>query len=507
MPRRRRSRVYWRNGRAWGDFRDYADVGGGLKALRLGSEPYATQDPDVAADLAAKKLSEFELRRRNRALIGVERSTALGRYAEYHLVEKKRSGRFTDRWLASVEKHLTEAVQFFGVSRDLASITVRDVQRYVAVLRKKPGRRGATIQPGTIRHHLMSLSNLYRRAASEGYVAPGFNPVAALIDKPTATRKEAAFLEVHEAALLLEAARTYRETPSPFARALLRLVGKGRWEGTTGQLLKALAAARPGGSHSITGGWPDTPRGIAAHLGRLKPFLDDRGIRFEKRAGGGPTRIVLDRPDPDAPDQGRSSAAADTAGMLPFMYELLATFLLTGGRRSEVLGLRVEDISFDRKTVTFRPNEHRRLKTSSSRRVVPLWPQLEEILREYVFGGTTPLTSGLLFPGRTGGLLAEPRRPLDGIAVHGGWLAGEIRFHMLRHTYCAARLQTLDRGAPVSPFTVGRELGHGGDSLVKRVYGHLGSIRHRSEVVEYRVSQHEEQLRNQLHELRIRVSK
>ena len=61
---------------------------------------------------------------------------------------------------------------------------------------------------------------------------------------------------------------------------------------------------------------------------------------------------------------------------------------------------------------------------------------------------------------------------------------------MFRHTYCAARLQTLDHGAPVSPFTVAKEMGHGGDSLVKRVYGHLGEVRHRTEVVEYRVENH-----------------
>jgi hypothetical protein len=30
---------------------------------------------------------------------------------------------------------------------------------------------------------------------------------------------------------------------------------------------------------------------------------------------------------------------------------------------------------------------------------------------------------------------------------------------MFRHAYCAARLQTLDRGAPVSTYSVGRELG------------------------------------------------
>lgn len=60
---------------------------------------------------------------------------------------------------------------------------------------------------------------------------------------------------------------------------------------------------------------------------------------------------------------------------------------------------------------------------------------------------------------------------------------------MFRHTYCSTCLQTLDRGAPVSVYTVGRELGHGGDALVKRIYGHLGEAPHRSENVEYRIDQ------------------
>lgn len=68
-----------------------------------------------------------------------------------------------------------------------------------------------------------------------------------------------------------------------------------------------------------------------------------------------------------------------------------------------------------------------------------------------------------------------------------------------------ARLQTLDRGAPVSLFTVGRELGHGGDSLVRRVYGHLGDVRHRAEMVEYRVEQHPNILRGRLDELAQRL--
>jgi hypothetical protein len=45
--------------------------------------------------------------------------------------------------------------------------------------------------------------------------------------------------------------------------------------------------------------------------------------------------------------------------------------------------------------------------------------------------------------------------------MRAGWNKGEIRSKMFRHTYCSARLQTLDGGAPVSPFTVSKELGHG----------------------------------------------
>jgi integrase len=151
--------------------------------------------------------------------------------------------------------------------------------------------------------------------------------------------------------------------------------------------------------------------------------------------------------------------------------------------------------------VTFRPNDWRRLKTRTSHRVVPLWPQLEEILRPYVFG--TRLTRGgtLLFPSFESGkegMLQDLRKLLDRVAVRAGWKRGEIRSKMFRHTYTAARLQTLDRGASVSAYTVSRELGHGGEALIKRVYGHLGTVRHRSEMVEYRVEQHFEQLVDRL---------
>jgi hypothetical protein len=95
-------------------------------------------------------------------------------------------------------------------------------------------------------------------------------------------------------------------------------------------------------------------------------------------------------------------------------------------------------------------------------------------------------------------MLQETRKLLDRVAKRVGWKRGEIRHRIFRHTYCAARLQTLDRGAPVSLYTVSRELGHGSEEMVRRVYSHLGTVRHRSEVVEYRVEQHYERLGDQL---------
>jgi len=404
-----KSRLFRRGTRWWADLRAFRDVGGKREPLVASGETVATTDRVVAETLLADRLRELQERRRNRTLLGYEQAASLAEYAAEHLKMKARSGRFTERWLQLSEHHLRRAVEFFGSGRPLPSIAVRDVQAYTNHLLNMPSPRGGTLSPGTVRAHLNSLSNLYRRAQSESLVTPGYNPVAAMMDKPQQSRREAKWLEVHEAALLLEYARRYR------------------------------------------------PSEISAKLSPVH--------------GG-------------------------------MMYPLLATFLLTGGRLSEVLGLEVGNVGFDRQIVTFRPNRWRRLKTKNAPRVVPLFPQLEDILRTYVFERDEPMAEGLMFPSpRTGGIIHDVRKALDAIAVHAGWKAGEIRPKMFRHTYCAARLQTLDHGAPISPFTVARELGHGGTSLVERVYGHLGTVRHRSEVVEYRVENHRDTLGERLEAL------
>lgn len=410
MPRKRSAhpRVYLRGKRYYGDFRG---LGGGREPLVPDDQTKATTDRDVAEYLAKARARELELQARRRS--GVAVSVTLGPFAADHLVRKARGEKVSVGWLERTETRLARAIKFFGEDRALDTILPSDIEDWIDELRAMKVGRGAeknTMSAGTIRHHLNALSNLYRRAGRNGHVLTGYNPVSALLEKPSANTEEAGWLEVHEAALLLEAARLYR------------------------------------------------------------PVREER--------------------------------------TLPFAYPLIATFLLTGAREKEVLGLEVDDVSFRRKTVTFRPNQWRTLKTKKSHRPVPLWPQLEEILKAYTAerereGGL----ERLLFPsprrnGDAERMLTDIRRTLDAVAERGGWAAGEIRTKLFRHTYCAARLQTTDRGAPVSPFTVSRELGHGGFSMVDRVYGHLGTMRHRSERVEYRVKAFEELLAQRLEAVR-----
>lgn len=404
-------RIYWRERggtpRAYADLRDYADVGGGREALVAPGEKLATADETTAQVLLARRLEQLDGSRRGRTLHGEAPPVTLADFAKAHLVAKAESQKFTEHWLEVTEKCLDRAVAFFGAQRELASITVADVRRWANRLLATPNGRKGTMSASSVRHHLSCLSNLYKRARAERVVPSGYDPVGDFDEKPSPRRGEAKWLEIPDAALLLEAARTYQPDPS-------------------------------------RGGW--------------KP--------------------------------------------IPFAYELIATFLLTGGRESEVLGLEVDDVSLDRAVVTFRPNKWRRLKTLSSHRSVPLWPQLRDALARYL---AMHPPGKLLFPSyRTGkeAVLTDFRKLLDVVAMRAGWKPGEIRSKMFRHTYCSARLQTLDAGAPVSTYTVAREMGHGGEAMVRRVYGHLGQVRHRSEAVEYRIEQHAAKLGGRLEALR-----
>jgi integrase len=160
----------------------------------------------------------------------------------------------------------------------------------------------------------------------------------------------------------------------------------------------------------------------------------------------------------------------------------------------------VGDVSLARNVIHIRPHEHRRLKTAISHRTVPLWPQLREILSAYLFAaGDAPADDALLFPSPiTGRMLTDWRKTLDRIAVRAGFPKGSVRTKAFQHSYASARLQLLENGAPVAVWTVSRELGHGSEAMLRTIYGHLGQVRHRSDVVEYRVEQHADSLAERL---------
>lgn len=408
MARRKKkstAALYWRTRsdgapRAWGDFREYAKQGGKREPLAKPGESRATTDPILAQALFAGRLAELATARDNATLAEpVRRKPTLAEVVTEHIDARGRE-QVTPGWVEATGVFLGRAKDFFGKERRLGAITAEQVVEWLDWLRTVKTKRGTPLSEGSIRHHLNALSKLYRRAQRRGYVAPTYNPVALLDakEKPAIAASSTRCLEVPDAALLLEAARTYP----------------------------------------------------------AKKYEPEMALA----------------------------------------YPMIAAFLLTGGRAKEILGLRVQDVSTDRKTVTFRPNqfhEGQRLKTKGSSRTVPLWPQLAEIL--------TPLLDQRAIDGgkllfRTPHIsdrevaLSDLRDLLDRVARRAGREDGEIRTRLFRVTYATARLQTLDRGAPVSPWTVEKELGHGSRDMLEEVYGRLGDVRHRAEAVEYRVEQH-----------------
>ena len=178
-----------------------------------------------------------------------------------------------------------------------------------------------------------------------------------------------------------------------------------------GERLKELETTRRQGIVS-TGRSQETPLGAFAAY-HLKQKKDVRAIMDEKVAPGynpvamwGHNRPKGKKTEAHWLEVHKAALLLEAAKLykpersdvaIPDLHALIATHLLTGGRPAEVRGLAIADVSFQHKTVTFRPNEQRRLKTDTSTRTVPLWPQLEEILTAYLKGPNAP-KGKLLFP-------------------------------------------------------------------------------------------------------------
>ena len=397
--------VYWRRrqggvARAYGDFRGIP--GGAREPLKPQGASTATTDPVQAQELFARRLRELTEAAQDGRARRTERRITVAGAVEKFMEHRRQQSRVTPAWIEATEGMLGRAVRFFG-ARPLASLQADDVVAWLADLRKPAAGRKRAYREESIRKHMNALAGVFRRAQRAGWVPQGFNPVSLLEgdERPAREPSRTAWLEVPDAAKLLDAARTYR-------------------------------------------------------------------------------------PGPNEPE-------------MHLAYPMLAAFLLTGGRADEVLGLDVSDLLFDRRLIAFRPNRWRsgkQGKTTGATRMVPMWPQLEQVLREYLEGYHLELRLkfdpglSLLFPSvYTGGRIRDIRDLIDRVARRAGLPEGIYRSRAFRITYATARLQTTDRGAPIAQKTVEVELGHASGAMLQKVYGRLGTVRERGEVVEYRVAE------------------
>src|SRR5207253_1086064 len=192
--------IYWRERggvrRAYADLRVY---GGKREPLVAQGEELATADPIIAQQLFTERLKQLDAATRDRVLHGITRRVTLEDYATEHLKAKIASGKVTAAQVAANEHCLERAVAHFGTDRHLTEVTTADVRQWMDALRAQANGRGGTLSGGTIKHHLDGLSNLYRRAIGEGVVPMGYNPVAAVMDKPDADAEDPLWLEVSEA--------------------------------------------------------------------------------------------------------------------------------------------------------------------------------------------------------------------------------------------------------------------------------------------------------------------
>ena len=429
----------------YGDFRRFKDVGGRFEALREEGEANATSDSSSAEQLYAARLTHYlHLRAASRSQLTMRLPAALQASStgsieegahpteaiemrleemiDIHLARKSasRAGR-RPRTLRRDRDAFRHLQGFFGNCR-LSEIIVERLDHYVARREREPGaRRGTTVSMSCIRTELHSLSNMFRRAVSLGYAS--YNPVSRMMDKPRAPDREREVLTFAEVARLLDAARA--EDVDARIAAAARDIDE---------------AARLYGDARRSG----IARALRVEARRLRSSI-------QRRPNGGL--------------------------LYSWMEVLIATFVYTGGRISEVLGLLVSDIDFERKRVYFRANDYRVLKRDQHRREVELWPPLENQLIDYL--AATGIRSGLLFPGKKGGMPSGFWKQLARCCRRAEFPeTRRISPHTLRHTYATALLQTLvpvaaGQFAVRSSFEVAKRLGHRTSMLVDTIYGHL----------------------------------
>jgi integrase len=254
-------------------------------------------------------------------------------------------------------------------------------------------------------------------------------------------------------------------------------------------------------------------RGKTLSRGTQRQYMDAFGHLLQRAVSEGRiarnwVREKIDLPTPDASptehlEPGECALLLEAARRLfpptepgrP-IYPLLGFLLLTGCIESEREGVELVDVRlpgdpvYPKGLIMIRPNESRqRLKTVHRNRLIPLHPQLAEILLGYLEGPNAP-PGPLLFPelGSGGGVpIGDWRKTLDQIAKAAGFARGAVRTRRFRVSYATHRLCTLDeQGQPMTAWKLKGEMGHGTEQMIERRYGRHAKFKAKRPVLEFR---------------------
>lgn len=156
------------------------------------------------------------------------------------------------------------------------------------------------------------------------------------------------------------------------------------------------------------------------------------------------------------------------------MHALLSVACFTGLRQGEILALRWQDIDFDMRAIRVVRSYNPRhgfmdLKTSSSRRSVPMIPSLISTLKLLHEERGKPAPESIVFLNRDGKPLDRSNlitRRFEQTLENAG--LRRIRFHDLRHTYASLCI-----ASGVDPKGLQQAMGHSSIQVTMDVYAHL----------------------------------
>lgn len=190
-----RAYIRWINGRAYAELGGWAAWGGRRQEpLRAPGEKFATDQPNTAAIVFGYRLAELrENREAEKKAAAVSVPTSIPSFAGYHLACKQHAvgrRRPSAREIDLQRRRLLHAARFFHTRglRELREITRGDVAAYMEHLQQEvrsvpspTGRSTAGLSPATRRKYLGTLSNMLKRAKSEGIIKTNF--VADLLER------------------------------------------------------------------------------------------------------------------------------------------------------------------------------------------------------------------------------------------------------------------------------------------------------------------------------------